>query len=205
MDGIEFTKVVRKDPLFAGIPIIILSGVDQENSKKEALEKGADLFLNKPLPPALLLAQVKSIFEMKKRLRKTLSNGNTLYKFDSKTATLTTSTSNPTTWTDDLINVIGKNLSDANFNVADLAIQLNMDRSVLFRKTKKTTGKSPSYIIQEMRIQKAIDMLINDKATISEIAYACGYNSLSYFSQAFKTQMGKSPSEWLNRFEENAD
>ena len=205
MNGIEFTKIVRKDPIFAGIPIIILSGVNQEVHKKEALENGADLFLNKPLPPALLLAQVKSIFEMKKRLKHTISKKSQLYSFDAKSTQSNNIAHNSTSWKEDVMKIISENLSDANFNVSDLADHLNMDRSVLFRKTKKTIGKSPSYIIQEMRIQKAIDMLINDKATISEIAYACGYNSLSYFSQAFKTQKGKSPSEWLNRFEESVD
>jgi len=142
---------------------------------------------------------------MKKRLKHTISKKSQLYSFDAKSTQSNNIAHNSTSWKEDVMKIISENLSDANFNVSDLADHLNMDRSVLFRKTKKTIGKSPSYIIQEMRIQKAIDMLINDKATISEIAYACGYNSLSYFSQAFKTQKGKSPSEWLNRFEESVD
>lgn len=45
---------------------------------------------------------------------------------------------------------------------------------------------------------KAIELLQSQAYNISEVAYACGFNSLSYFSQAFKSHSGKSPSEWMD-------
>lgn len=101
------------------------------------------------------------------------------------------------TFVEYMISEIQHNLSDPDFNVESLAQRLNIVRSALFRKLKKVIDKSPSVLIQELRILKAMEMLKEKKGNVSEVAYACGYNSLSYFSQAFKAHTGKSPSDWL--------
>jgi AraC-like DNA-binding protein len=40
-------------------------------------------------------------------------------------------------------------------------------------------------------------MMIKEGANVSEAAYACGFNDLSYFSKSFKKQFGISPKKYI--------
>jgi AraC-like DNA-binding protein len=36
----------------------------------------------------------------------------------------------------------------------------------------------------------------HDRLKVSEIAYACGFNEISYFNQAFRRRFGASPTQF---------
>lgn len=65
--------------------------------------------------------------------------------------------------------------------------------SHLFR---EKTGKTITAYISEKRIQKAEKMLADSSCSISEIAIACGFQNISYFSRQFKAYTGKTPQEY---------
>ncbi|WET01879.1 AraC family transcriptional regulator [Flavobacterium sp. YJ01] len=56
-----------------------------------------------------------------------------------------------------------------------------------------TTVKS--YIIK-LRMEQAKELFQNKKATVSEVAYKCGYKDVSHFSAAFKSYYGFSPQKF---------
>jgi AraC-like DNA-binding protein len=74
-----------------------------------------------------------------------------------------------------------------------------MSRVQLFRKTKALFGESPNDYIQQFRLKKASQLLVESELTVSEIAYQVGYSSPGYFATAFKGRYGCSPSEWKER------
>ncbi len=90
---------------------------------------------------------------------------------------------------------LDENLEDENYGVAELVISLGASRTQLHRKLKSISGKSTSSYIREYRLKKAHEMLRNDVATASEIAYRVGFASPSYFSTAFSKFYGYSPGE----------
>ncbi len=57
MDGLELTRQVRGR---FSIPIIVLSGINDERSKVDALEKGADDYVTKPFGVEELLARIRA-------------------------------------------------------------------------------------------------------------------------------------------------
>ncbi|TNE70923.1 hybrid sensor histidine kinase/response regulator [bacterium] len=192
ISGLELIKRIRNNKDLSGIPIILLSAVTDEVDQVKALHAGADIYLTKPFQPTVLLAQAKSLLAFRQRLRSSKFKASlSLVNYD-EIADL-----KDREFVVQMIKNIELNLSNPEFNVEELAHQLSIDRSALFRKLKKINDKSPSILIQEMRIAKAKELLKSGKGNVSEVAYACGYNSLSYFSQAFKASTGKSPSEWL--------
>ncbi len=81
---------------------------------------------------------------------------------------------------------IEENLDNEHFSVEDLAQKAGLSRSMLHRKLIKLTGKSASDLITEKRLIKAKELLENNVATASEIAYKVGFNSPSYFTKVFK-------------------
>jgi len=58
-----------------------------------------------------------------------------------------------------------------------------------------STGKSLHQYLIELRIKKAVDMLLNTQLNISEIANAVGYNDIHYFSRLFKKKVGFTPNQ----------
>jgi len=47
MDGIELTKLIKNDPRFKSLPIMIVSYKDHEEDRLRGLEAGADYYLTK--------------------------------------------------------------------------------------------------------------------------------------------------------------
>jgi TolB-like protein/AraC-like DNA-binding protein len=90
---------------------------------------------------------------------------------------------------------IEENLDNENFSVEDLAQNAGLSRSMLHRKLIKLTGKSASDLITEKRLIRARELLENDVATASEIAYKVGFNSPSYFTKVFKNYYHVSPGD----------
>lgn len=68
-----------------------------------------------------------------------------------------------------------------------------------FRKLfKEHTGLSPAIYQQELRLQRAKELLTTTDMSVKEIAYQLNFNSPDYFSAKFKTKMGRKPSELRN-------
>jgi AraC-like DNA-binding protein len=65
---------------------------------------------------------------------------------------------------------------------------------------KKRTGKTFVESLNEIRLGHASRSLINTSNTISEIAYKCGFNNLSYFNRIFKAKNGCTPKEFRDNY-----
>jgi AraC-like DNA-binding protein len=86
-------------------------------------------------------------------------------------------------------------LTDPAFNVEQLTTELHMSRDTLIRRCKKECGDTPLNLIIIKRMQKADELLRANNMSVSEVAYACGFESLAYFSKRYKKHRGISPSE----------
>ena len=95
-----------------------------------------------------------------------------------------------------LSQIMEKNLSDSEFRVGQLACEIGISRSQLYRKLLQLTGDDPTTFIRNYRLKKAAQLLLSDAGNVAEIAYEVGFSNLSYFSKSFKNLMGKLPSEY---------
>lgn len=81
--------------------------------------------------------------------------------------------------------------------VQDVADLLNLNRtyfSVLFKKSK---GVSPAEYILQYRMERAVDLLINNHKSISVTAHSVGYVDVYTFSKVFKKRFGVSPRAYV--------
>ena len=60
VNGLELLSLLKKDPETAGIPVLMLSSLDEEEAVAQSLEEGANYIL-KPFSPRILVAKVKKI------------------------------------------------------------------------------------------------------------------------------------------------
>jgi AraC-like DNA-binding protein len=69
--------------------------------------------------------------------------------------------------------------------------------TVYFRELfHKVYGVSPMNYIQNLRIRRAKEMLRSDYSSITDIAFALGYNNIYEFSKAFKKHTGVPPTKY---------
>ena len=133
-----------------------------------------------------LLLRVKNIINSRKLIRKEVQNQIQEISKQDKVEL--------SQFEEKLRNVILENISDSYFNVTSLAQEFGLDRTAFFRKIKKELNIGPSKYIQQVRLEVAQKLLNNGGITVSEVAYASGFESLSYFSKTFKNKYGKVPS-----------
>ena len=55
-------------------------------------------------------------------------------------------------------------------------------------------GASFTVRLNELRLRKAADLLARPEGRISDIAFDCGFNDLSYFNRCFRRRFGLTPS-----------
>lgn len=65
---------------------------------------------------------------------------------------------------------------------------------------KKVTSYSPKQYIKKLRLTKANDLLSNYTHQVNEVAYEIGYESVSQFSNEYKTYFGYSPKDTPKAF-----
>ncbi|MGD1087246.1 MAG: response regulator [Verrucomicrobiota bacterium] len=63
LNGFDICKALRKDPVTASIPIIMLTGMRSEFSRLAALESGVNCFLTKPYSPDELVSKVEEMLK----------------------------------------------------------------------------------------------------------------------------------------------
>lgn len=91
--------------------------------------------------------------------------------------------------------VVRKNISNAHFGVSELADEMNMSRSNLLRKVKKSTNLSVSQLISQVRLSQAMTHLRKGSLNVSEAAHEVGFSSTSYFIKCFREYYGYPPGE----------
>ena len=60
---------------------------------------------------------------------------------------------------------------------------------------KAVSGDSPIQYLNRVRVTRARSLLCSSNATITEIAFACGFSSSQYFSTVFRQFYGEAPRE----------
>jgi two-component system phosphate regulon response regulator PhoB len=61
ISGIEVCRRLRRNPEYAGVPILMLTARGEEDDKVRGLETGADDFVSKPFSPKELVARAKAL------------------------------------------------------------------------------------------------------------------------------------------------
>ena len=192
MDGIELCQKLKSTIETCHIPVILLTAKSALENIMESVEVGADLYIPKPFQPDLLKLQVENLLASRDRI---------IRKFQSGEVTIPKEiTKNPLDemFMEKIISLVMKNLGNDEFSVEELGETIGMSRSNLFRKLKAITGQTPIEFIYFIRIKRSMELLLERKLNMSEIAWEVGFKNPSSFSKSFKKQYGKSPSQLLN-------
>lgn len=193
MDGFAFCQALKGDPRTSHIPVILLTARAGEESKLAGLHTGADDYLTKPFNSRELRARVQNLIDQRRRLREKFSREILLKPGDISVSSLEEQFLNR------VKRVVEEHLGDETFTVEALSREVGMSRVQLHRKLTALTGFSAGEFLLKMRLQRAEQLLRQNAATVSEVAYTVGFNTPNYFAKCFRKEFGCSPSEYRQR------
>ena len=187
-DGFQICKELKNDLRTSHIPTIILTALNDKESRLKALKAGANVYITKPFNNEILMESIKSALFNREKLRYYYTNR--IDKVNGENFG-----GSEQFFLKELNTLIETNLKNSSFTVENLATGLEISRVQLYRKVKALLGVSVNEYINSIRLKKAKNLLQNSKLNISEIAYEVGYSSPGYFSTSFKKEYGISPKE----------
>lgn len=93
-----------------------------------------------------------------------------------------------------LCEYVDENL-EGKLTCADLSRAVNLPLRAVYDSVKIRTGRSPYNLIIEKRVERACAMLRQSKASIAEIACACGFSSQQHLTATLSRRLGRTPGE----------
>ncbi len=203
IDGFELCRMIRIDERTSHIPIIMLTAKADMESKLEGLERGADVYLEKPFHKEELLLRIKKLLESRKKLQAYYSKQifpNTIEEIAiEKLEAPNNIEIAEHIFVKKVREAVEAHMEDINFSVEQLCKYIFMSHSQLHRKLDALTGYSPNKFIRTIRLNKAKELLKNSEDNIASIALDCGYNDAGYFTRVFKQEYGVAPQEWRTK------
>ena len=85
---------------------------------------------------------------------------------------------------------------DSKIALQDVAALCQLSPTQFCRVFRQEQGASFDQHLLRYRLERACESLAHSGALAMEVAYAVGFNDLSYFTWAFKRQLGLTPSEY---------
>lgn len=211
-DGFTLVRALRENPETDYLAIVLLTAQAEDEKKLTGLKSGADEYLVKPFDMRELDVRVKNLIAARRRLRdrfvveglKSAGEPEGNGAAGTAVAILSTDGTPPLSASDmqfrDRVNrVIAEALSNPEFGVAELADAVAQDRSHLFRRVKQVFGTSPSILLRQRRLDAGARLLVEGSGTVADVAYAVGFNSVSYFCQCFQQQFSETPATYRTR------
>lgn len=159
------------------IPVILLTAKGRPEEQVEGIEIGADSYLIKPFNIEVLKSTIGNLLSNRRLLKNKFSGAQ---EQSDKVQNIQLKSADEVLM-NKIMKVINENLSEPTLNVEMLANSVGLSRVHLHRKLKELTNLSSRDFIRNIRMQQAAKLLKEKKLTISEVAYAVGYNNLSHF------------------------
>jgi CheY-like chemotaxis protein len=189
LDGLGLAQALKSDPMTDAIPVILLTARAESADQIAGLEAGADAYLVKPFDPGVLTACVTNLLQQRRRLLERFRQG--------ESAPPATVPAAPSGLDLRLRPLVEAHLVDPDFGPEALAEAASLSYHQLYRSLRDELDTTPTRYIRTIRAECAAALLRQGAGSVTEIAYAVGFESLSYFRRAFKERFEVTPSDFL--------
>lgn len=198
IDGIALCRHIKSDERTNHIPVIMLTGSADIDTKIEGLNSGADDLISKPFQARELRARACNLIRGRKTLLRKYyqavelrNTGGYLQSKDEK-------------FHQKVMSAVEAHIDDHRFSVEVFAREVGVSTVQLYRKLLALTGLSPNNFVRDVRLQRSALLLEEAVGNVADAAYASGFNSLSYFSKCFRKKFGCRPKEFAKKSPQSA-
>ena len=199
MNGMEFLKWLKDNPLTKFIPVVFLAFKTDIEDEVETYEMGSEVFIPKPFYPKHLKAVVHSILDSRSLLKDYYNSALSSTDLYDGCAV----DSQDKKFLMDITSAIEENITDEELSQNWLCERLSISRMQLYRKLKGLTGQTPSEFIRTIKLEHAAHLLKTTRMTVQEVMFNSGFNNKSYFYREFSGKYRMSPKEF--RKEDNPE
>lgn len=190
MSGTELCRLLKTDNRTSHVPVILLTARSQVVHELEGLETGADDYITKPFNISVIEARVWNLLAQRQKLRERYRKEITL-----QPANLAI-TSPDQVFLEKVMAYIEANIEEPGLNVEDLAKEVFMSRTTLYRKIKALTNQTTVEFVRSVRLKRAAQLLKAGTYSVNEVAYMAGFIDVDYFRKCFKEEYHKTPTEY---------
>ena len=194
MDGLGLLSAMRASPDTDFIPIVILTAKATEEDLLSALERGADAYLTKPFSVRELQVRIDALIKARQRLKQRFAQQRPSRARPQVAPVEEGFSGSDAAFLARVKEVISDHLSDEDFDIQQMADEMRVSRNTVHRRLKAMVDQSPSELLKSARLERAAELLQTHEWNVSEVAYAVGFRSVSYFSHSFKKAYGVTPS-----------
>lgn len=172
MDGLQMIGAIREEGL--DVQVVVLSGYADFEYARQAMKYGVTEYLLKPIEDESLKETLEACIDRIAQKRDLIRE-----KKISKR----------------IIDYIDEHYQEDMF-LDKLAEEFNFNAKYLSALIKNETGQNFSTYLQNLRLNRAMDLLLHTDLGIKEIAASVGYGDQRYFHRIFKKRTGKTPSQY---------
>ncbi|MBE7173942.1 MAG: response regulator [Williamsia sp.] len=192
--GIELCRAVKQDPSLSHIPVILLTALSASDMQLQGLECGADDYITKPFEKDLLVARVANLLKNRTSLQHYFYNEITLQQNTQKIS------AEYKEFLEKCIAIVEAHLDNEQFGIKNLAREIGMSHSNLYKRVKSISGQSVNAFIRFIRLRKAAELMINTNKNVNEAAFEVGIKDSKYFREQFNKLFGMNPSEYIKKY-----
>jgi signal transduction histidine kinase/DNA-binding response OmpR family regulator len=190
-NGIQLKEALNKIETYKDIPFIMITTSYQDKLKELKTKLGAYEYIEKPFTKNEILSRVQSTLERSIYRKEVFSKEGNATEFEGSESILI----------DKIRASILANLTNTDFTSKMLANLCGYEQKQLNKILKTKLGLSIVNIILEVRLLKAYDAIVKSLYhTISEVMYASGINSRSYFNKKFQQRFGITPGDLRRKY-----
>ncbi|MEH0152604.1 two-component regulator propeller domain-containing protein [Limibacter armeniacum] len=195
MNGIELCATLKQDMATSHIPVILITAKDAEKDQMEGLRAGASDYIVKPFNTEEVMVKANNILEKRIKLIEHFRGsvwtgiqdlGNELSPQDQK-------------FLAQVKDIIEQQIDDPTLDIDFFCSELGVSRTWLYNKMKALLDMSMNEFIRNSRLKYGAKLLLNEKMTVSQAAYAVGYNDPKYFTRCFKKEFGIGPKAYVQQ------
>lgn len=186
LNGLEMYEKMTGELLTSNIPLLFLSAKTDDNVRLKGLSIGAIDYIAKPFDDDELLVKICNFLMWHQKIQVTA-----LTKTLEGNEEESSEKINPLL--EKIIQLVKENYTNPLYSLTEFTQDLGMSKSTLCRRMKAITDKTAMEILTEYRLNMAKNLLADGNMSVSDVAYAVGFNDPLYFSRRFKQAFGNSP------------
>ena len=189
IDGINICKHLKNNEDLSYIPIVIISN-DNIKIKAQCFQNGAEMVIDKPVDIMFLNMIILNILDKRNILWESFNKHPYILqpKFNDN---------NEEQFIKRFNDLVLQYISKHDLTVDDIAYEIHMSRSALYKKVKDITGMTPNNYIKTIRLRRAAELLNQQDYKINEISWLVGFSNHSYFTKCFTEYFGMLPKEYI--------
>ena len=190
MDGNELSKQVKANLATSHIPFLMLTAIQSEQQEKLSYEIGVDEYLHKPFDEDILRLRIHNILSTREKFKQRFTNQ---MNYESLSIA---KTSKDSIFMERALNLIKENYSNSEYNLERFVKDMGYSKTLVNEKLQSITGQSIGVFMKNYRLNIAkVSLEKGSGMSVSEVAYAVGFNDPKYFTRCFKELFGILPSD----------